>query len=172
MTRKAFYETPEKLEAAIEAHRAECTKKKEPVTLTGMLLALGFKSKRSFYYQADRTDNESEDGPTWKEVIEYGMLLFEHEHEKGLHKGGNCGGHIFGLRNAGRKDDVDKWNIQDGWNDRHLFEHTGKGGGPITTQDTTAMDAEERLRKVDQLLTRVEKRAKAADKSREDQKKA
>lgn len=141
MGRKAYYTTPDELYAKLEEYRLECEKEKTPFTLTGLVIFLGFKNKKSYYDQAARTENEYEDGYTWAEVVDYGSLLFEHEHEKGLHKGNNTGGHIFGLKNAGRK-------VVDGWSDKVSHEVSGPNEGPIRYADLDDEQLENEIRRL------------------------
>lgn len=146
MARPFKYQSPEHLEAAIEQYRAQCIADEEPVLMTGLVLHLGLRSKQTLYNYAGRTDGETEGGPSWAEVIQYASLLFEHEHEKGLHKGGNCGGHVFGLKNAGIK------TLVDGWADKHEHEISGPNKGPLEISDT------ERAKRISDLLTAAQQR--------------
>jgi hypothetical protein len=129
--RPPLYETPEKLQAAIEDYfmpcateevTLECGKKetitlnkREPrksVTITGLAYHLGFESRQSFY--------DYEEKPEYSYIIKRARLLVEMSYEERL-MGQACTGAIFALKNMGWKDKVEQ-------------EQYGKDGGPIQNE--------------------------------------
>jgi hypothetical protein len=107
--RKRIFSSPEELDERVDAYKDHCAENKEPVTETGLVLFLGFKSRQSLYDYSKR--------PEYADSIAYARLLVEHEYEKRLH-GNNPTGAIFALKNKG-------------WSDRQVLEHSGPEGGPM-----------------------------------------
>jgi hypothetical protein len=95
--RKRVIDTPEKFDELVDGYLAICraTTPPTPITLTGMILALGLTSKEGFYHYATYEGFE--------ESVSRARLLIEHEYEKRLH-GPNYIGALFGLKNFGWHD--------------------------------------------------------------------
>lgn len=73
---------------------------KEPATITGLCLFLGFKSRQSFYDHAKIKNFEP--------VIEYAKLRIENRYEVALMESKNPTGAIFVLKNMGWRDRVEQ----------------------------------------------------------------
>ena len=99
--------TPEEFDQKVNAYIDQCRETDEPITWTGLALALGFSSRQSI--------DEYLNYAGFSDSVKRGKLLVEHAYEKRLH-GNNPTGAIFALKNFN-------------WTDRQ--EHTGEGGGPI-----------------------------------------
>lgn len=100
--RPPMYETPEQMQAAIDAYLSspECD-----YTITGLALELGFCSRQSFY------DYEEKEEFTY--TVKKARLHIERAYEQKL-SGKEVGGAIFALKNLG-------------WKDKNEVEHTGTG---------------------------------------------
>lgn len=106
------YKSPEDFDAAVDAYIAKCREEDEPVTWTGMALALGFSSRQSI------DEYQNYDG--FSDSVKRAKSLVEHSYEKRLF-GGNAAGPIFALKNMG-------------WSDKQELEHSGPNGGPMVTR--------------------------------------
>ena len=115
--RPRIIDSPEHFDQLVDQYVLDCFEEKEPVTITGMALYLGFASKQSFY------DYGKRDGFSCS--VKRASFLVEHAYETGLAKGAGAG-HIFALKNFN-------------WTDRQ--EISGPGGGPIETK-TAVVDAD------------------------------
>ena len=93
--RPPYYTNPEEMESVIDSYFAECKETKEPVTITGLTLYLGFCSRDTFY--------EYEKKPEFTDSIKKARLRVESEYEKKLHSQ-SVTGSIFALKNFGWKD--------------------------------------------------------------------
>lgn len=97
------YETPEAFDAAVDAYCAERKAAAEPVTWTGMALALGFTSR-------DAIDTYAKyEGFSYS--VKRAKLLVEASYESRLF-GNSAAGPIFALKNMG-------------WSDKQELEHSG-----------------------------------------------
>jgi hypothetical protein len=92
--RKKNIETPEEFDRLVADYISLCwnaTPYPEPVTLTGMVLALGLRSKDSFYTYATYS-------PGFKDAVDRARLYVECAYETRLHSA-NPSGAIFALKN-------------------------------------------------------------------------
>lgn len=89
------YETPEKLQEAINSYQAECLAEDRPLTISGLAYHLGFESRQSFY------DYEKREAFSY--TIKRARLFIENSYEERL-SGNNATGSIFALKNFGWKD--------------------------------------------------------------------
>lgn len=112
--RPPIIESPEEFEAKAAEYVALCRADEAPVTLTGLVLHMGFASRQSFYDYANR------DGFSY--ATSKARLMVENEYERRLH-GNSVAGAIFALKNLG-------------WSDKQELEHTGQGGGPMAVSVT------------------------------------
>jgi hypothetical protein len=87
--------TPEAFDKLVDSYVKLCHESHTPITLTGMILALGFRSKQGFYEYAKY--------PGYEECVSRAKLFIECELETRLH-GANAAGAIFGLKNMGWMD--------------------------------------------------------------------
>ena len=89
--------TPEAFDMLVDSYVNMCrtANPPQPITLTGMILALGFRSKQGFYEYAKY--------PGYEECVSRARLFVECELETRLH-GANAAGAIFGLKNMGWMD--------------------------------------------------------------------
>ena len=105
MTRRTKVESPEEFEKRAQAYFDLCAATDEPVTLTGLVLAVGLNSKQALHYCKNERAG-------FKDVVEWALLNVEHYNEKGLH--GKSGvGCIFVLKNMG-------------WTDKQELAHSGQ----------------------------------------------
>jgi hypothetical protein len=104
--RPRIIDSPDQFDDLVDEYVLACFEDKEPLTITGMALHLGFASRQSFYDYAKR------DGFSCS--VKRASFLVENAYENGLAKGAGAG-HIFALKNFN-------------WTDRQ--EITGPGGGP------------------------------------------
>lgn len=102
--RPPYYDTPEDIQPAIDAYFVACEMRREPFTITGLALALGFSSRQSLDDAAKR--------PGFSDVIKRAKLRVENGYEiRAL--GNNPTGAIFCLKNMG-------------WEDKQQREHSGE----------------------------------------------
>ena len=84
------YKSPEEFDAAVDKHRAECAANDEPLTWTGLALALGFSSRKEM-------DNYlGYEG--FSHSVKRAKAFVEHAYEKRL-SGNSPAGAIFALKN-------------------------------------------------------------------------
>jgi hypothetical protein len=117
--RPALFETDDDLSLKINEYFLELTVNKEPATITGLALYLGFESRQSFY------DYEDRDGFSY--TIKRARLRIEHEYEKKL-TGNNVAGPIFALKNLSWKDKTEQdLNVSGGisWHEERTYEKPG-----------------------------------------------
>ena len=96
--------SPEEFDQKVDEYVASCAANEEPVTFTGMALALGFNSRQSFY------DYRGYDDGRFSASVKRAQCLVEHEYEKALRTDRSAGGPIFALKNYG-------------WSDRQEIHH-------------------------------------------------
>jgi hypothetical protein len=101
--RPRVYDKPEEMVSACDAYFNHVIENKEPATVTGLALWLGFESRQSLY---DYGDNEK-----FSYIIRRARTIVEHEYEKKLSSVA-VGGAIFALKNMG-------------WVDKQVTEHEG-----------------------------------------------
>lgn len=88
--------TPEQVEELSAKYFEECKEAKEPLTITGLTLALGFASRQSVYdYMKD---------PDYQNAMGRAYLRIEHSYELQLAGGRGDGGVVFALKNFGWSD--------------------------------------------------------------------
>lgn len=98
--RPRIYDTPEELQLAVEGYFTHITEKKEPATVTGLALHIGFESRQSIY-------DYEEDGQ-FSYIIKNARLRVECEYEKRLSTAQSPTGAIFALKNMGWKDKTEQ----------------------------------------------------------------
>ena len=94
MTRKLKFNSPEELQEKIDAYFASCDEENEPITITGLALALDTSREVLCNYE----ENE-----LYVDTIKRAKLRVENAYEKRLVRRGN-GGDVFALKNFGWKD--------------------------------------------------------------------
>ena len=77
---------------------ANCKAEGDPLTITGLALALGFASKQSIYDYSKY--------PGYEHVVGRAKLMVEYGYERKLLGDGSATGAIFGLKNFGWKDTI------------------------------------------------------------------
>lgn len=114
---KRLYETPEELESAIAKYTDHVKKTKEPVTINGLTLFLGFSSKSALdeYMKIDG----------FKDIVMKARTFVEYNYEMLLH-GGKPTGAIFALKNMG-------------WSDKTVVDNVSSDGS-MTPSRTTLDD--------------------------------
>ena len=95
MRKSAIVPTPEKFSELTELYFTDCKDNDEPITMTGLVLALGFCSRQSLY------DYSKQDG--FEDVVNRAKLMIEHSYELKLHNI-QVTGPIFALKNFGWSD--------------------------------------------------------------------
>lgn len=132
--RPRLIESPEEFLERMDAYLDACARTAEPITMTGMALALGFYSRQSlFAYGKD---------PRFSLPVKLARCIVEHDYEVGARKHGRAGD-IFGLKNFG-------------WIDEHTMRLTGEDGGPVRFRDMTDAELVERGRQVANRLLALE----------------
>ena len=112
--RPRVFDTSEQFDAAADKYFNDCKKKKIPLTITGLALAMGFNSKQSLYdYQKEEKFSYS---------VKRVRTMVENGYEIRLH-GNNPTGAIFALKNF------------DGWSDKSSHEVSGPGGSALNPPD-------------------------------------
>lgn len=89
---------PSDIERLALRYFAECEENKEPITLTGLALSMGFSSRQAFLAYA-RKAPESPNTNLAQEA-QRALLRVEAEYEKAL-RGGSATGSIFALKSLG-----------------------------------------------------------------------
>ena len=93
--RPPYYNSPEEMDPVIDSYFAECKANNEPITITGLILYLGFCSRDAM------ADYEKK--PLFHDSIKKARLRVESEYEKKL-SSQSVTGSIFALKNFGWKD--------------------------------------------------------------------
>ena len=93
--RPPIIETPEEFIVAAERYFAACERDKQPLTVTGLALALGYSSRQSLDQAAER--------PGFYDLVKMAKTRVEAAYERNLHAA-NAVGSIFALKNFGWKD--------------------------------------------------------------------
>jgi len=101
--RPLIVESPEEMDRLVDEYVANCHENDMPLTLTGLVLALGLSSRQSLNHYGDRQE--------FCASVKRSKLLVERAYEERLH-GPNPTGAIFALKNFG-------------WTDRQEVESTG-----------------------------------------------
>lgn len=96
--RPRLISSPEEFDRLVDLYIAVCQDPEKPkaITLTGLVLALGFCSKDTLY--------EYEKYPEFTDSVKRARLLVEQEYENRLIVGTNAAAPIFALKNFGWKD--------------------------------------------------------------------
>jgi hypothetical protein len=96
--RPRLFSSPDEFDAIVNKYIADCQNIEAPkvITLTGLVLALGFCSKDTLY--------EYQKFPEFTESVKRARLLIEQEYENRLITGGNAASSIFALKNFGWAD--------------------------------------------------------------------
>lgn len=115
--RPPAFKTPEEMQVKIDAYFDRCKEDKEPVTVTGLALALGFTSRQALI--------NYEEKPEFVDTVKRASLRVEQGYEKRLH-GQNAAGAIFALKNFD-------------WSDKTQTEHSGSISLAITADDADVL---------------------------------
>jgi len=102
--RPRIVETPEEFTELAQAYFEQCAETKEPVTITGLALAVGFAAVQSLH--------DYEARPEFSDAVRRARLYVQNQVEKRLF-GNNATGPIFWLKS------------QANWEDRRTVEHAG-----------------------------------------------
>lgn len=104
------YDSPEQMQEAIDRYFESCDEEENPITVTGLALALDFTSRKELI----NYENYSEE---FYHTIKKAKLRIEQAYEKRLVKRGN-GGDIFALKNFD-------------WTDKQDLNIGGQGDNPL-----------------------------------------
>lgn len=104
--RPRIIESPEEFDRRVALYVEQCLEKKEKLTLTGLILALGLSSRQSL------DEYLNYDG--FPDSVKRAKLLIENAYEQQL-VGSHAAGPIFALKNFG-------------WKDQQNIEHSGELG--------------------------------------------
>jgi hypothetical protein len=96
--RPRLFSSPIEFDSIVDAYILKCQNPDKPIaiTLTGMVLALGFCSKDTFY--------EYQKYPEFTDSVKRARLLIEQEYENRLLSSSNAAASIFALKNFGWAD--------------------------------------------------------------------
>jgi hypothetical protein len=96
--RPRLFSSPDEFDALVDIYILKCQDPEKPtaITLTGMVIALGFCSKDTLY--------EYEKYPEFTDSVKRARLLVEQEYENRLVTGSNAASSIFALKNFGWAD--------------------------------------------------------------------
>jgi len=111
--RPAFYTDPDKLQLVCDNYFKDCKTDKEPTTITGLALALGFSTRKSLLDYSEKVE--------FVNIIKKAKLKVECEYEKRL-SGNSPTGAIFALKNME-------------WKDSQQFDHLNNGNSFNTISD-------------------------------------
>lgn len=109
------FRNAKKLQEKIDAYFAKCKRDKEPLTITGLTMALGFLSRQSLLDYTERNEGKEQ----YADIIKKAKLRVESSYEHRLNEPYPTGA-IFVLKNLG-------------WQDKVEIDHTIKGEGRIFT---------------------------------------
>lgn len=115
-----FYDSPEEMQEACDNYFKECEESKEPATITGLTLALGFCTRKSLLDYSEKIE--------FVNIIKKAKLKVEHEYEKALRTDRNPTGPIFVLKNMN-------------WSDKQEIDHKSSDGS--MTPDLSKLPTEE-----------------------------
>lgn len=113
------YKSPEEFDAAVDKHRAECVANEEPLTWTGLALALGFSGRKEM-------DNYlGYEG--FSHSVKRAKAFVEHSYERRL-SGNSPAGAIFALKNMQWSDrlEVDQTTRVQSLSDEELERQIGQ----------------------------------------------
>ena len=94
--RPRLIKSPQEFDERVDNYINWCRTQDKPVLLTGMILALGFNSKDTFY--------SYENYPEFSDSVKRARLLIEMEYEQRLNTFNSATGPIFALKNFGWSD--------------------------------------------------------------------
>lgn len=94
--RPRIYETPEDFNAQVDKYIGYCIEVERPVTMSGLVLYLGFASNQDMAFYAKRE--------LFSSSVFRAKKLVEFAYEERIHEPG-CQGAIFALKNMGWKDE-------------------------------------------------------------------
>jgi hypothetical protein len=116
--RPRIISSPDEMQELVNSYVESCVKSVKPMTLTGMIIALGLSSRESLDLYAERKE--------FKEVVSRAKLFIEYAYELRLH-GSKPTGAIFALKNFN-------------WKDRQEVDHSGKiATGPTFIVNTSGV---------------------------------
>lgn len=101
------FKSAKELQNRVDAYFAECAENDKPLTISGLALFLGFKSRQSIYDYGVKNKDK-----TMAEVVQCAITYIESFYEGVLTTGKNAAGAIFWLKNHK-------------WTDKHETELTG-----------------------------------------------
>ena len=114
------YKSVEDMDKAKNEYFYNCDRDKEPYTMTGLALSLGFLDRKSLIDYCDYTDDED---VAFLHSIKRAKMICEQNIEKGLLSGKyNATGAIFNLKN------------NYGWKDKQEVEQSGELNNTITVK--------------------------------------
>lgn len=114
------FKTVEEMEQAIDNYFQECKDNDEPITVTGLALAIGFEDRCSLL---DYCNYKDEEGNEFSHSVKKAKTYVEQTIEKGLLSGKyNATGAIFNLKN------------NYGWRDKQEVEQSGESKLTISLQ--------------------------------------
>lgn len=138
--RPRIIESPEEFLDRMDAYLDVCERIAEPITITGMALALGFNSRSTL--------TEYGKDPRYSGPVKLAKAIVEHECDVEARKHGGAGA-IFSLKNMG-------------WMDERTLRLTGEDGGPVRFKDMTDDQLRERAEQVVNRLRALEAATAAA----------
>ena len=112
--RPRLIKSPQEFDERVDTYIDWCRAQDKPILLTGLILALGFNSKDTFY--------SYENYPEFTDSVKRARLLIEMEYEQRLNTANSATGPIFALKNFG-------------WTDKQEVDVT-TGGDKISTAPT------------------------------------
>lgn len=112
------FSTAQEIEEQAESYFAECTAKEQPITITGLCLALGTFRDVLIDYESGKYDEQD---PGFSNAIKRAKLRCENYAEKQVFTGKNPAGAIFALKNYG-------------WSDKIQQELSGPNGSGIPVE--------------------------------------
>ena len=110
--RLPYYSTPEEFSEAVDAYFEEMEETNTPITITGLILYLGFSHREALH------DYEKKE--PFSDIVKRARMKVENAYEMRL-AGTTPTGSIFALKNMG-------------WKDKTETALTGENGGPINIQ--------------------------------------
>lgn len=117
MGRPPKIKSPNEMQSKIDKYFRDCDKKREPYTITGLAIALGFASRQSFLDYCERKDDKD----LYADIVKKGKFMVENAYEKRLNEPYPTGA-IFVLKNFGWRDQID-------------VEHGMRDGDPAVLTD-------------------------------------
>lgn len=128
--RPRIFQSPEEFEEKVDEYVAACRENDKPLTMSGLVLALGFSSRQSLHVYEKR--------PEFLDAVTRARLLVENSYEERLYGPASAGAQ-FALPNINRKD----------W--AHRRELSGPGGGPLPIVAFVAQLPDDVIRRVNEM---------------------